>query len=88
MKLTTNEAKHLIEDLESRMEYDPLCEYELAILHKARQAYPLAVAELELATLRRQYEALGNYNRELYKALEDGVTAKEFQKARQAKAGK
>jgi hypothetical protein len=88
MKLTLNEAKHLIEDIESRMEYDALCDYELAILHKVRQAHPLAVAELEIADLRRQYESLGKYNGELYKALEDGLTIKEFQKARQARAGK
>lgn len=82
MKLTTKEAKHLIEELEDRQAYDELCEYELSILYKARKAYPLAVAELELARSERRYESLANYNGELYRALENGTTLKEFKKQR------
>ena len=85
MKLTTKEAKHLIEELEYRQADDELCDYELAILFKARKAYPLAVAELELARLERRYESLANYNGELYGALENGITLKEFLKSRGAK---
>ena len=85
MKLTTKEAKHLIEELTDRQTYDELCDYELSILYKARKAYPLAVAELEIADLNRQYQRLANYNGELYQALENGTTLKEFKKQRKEK---
>lgn len=85
MKLTTKEAKHLIDELVDRQAYDELCEFELSILYKLRKAYPLAVAELEIADLNRQYQRLANYKSELYEALEKGITLKEFKKGRQEK---
>ena len=85
MKLTIQEAKHLIQDIEGRQEWDTLCEMEIAILHKLRTANPLAAAEIELERQRHQYEHLAKYNGELVKALQDGITWKDFQKARGAK---
>lgn len=82
MKLTTEEAKHLIEDLQGRQEYETLCDYETAILYKVRQAYPLAVAELEIAEMRSRHHSLANYNGELVEALEKGTTWAEFRKAK------
>lgn len=82
MKLTTEEAKHLIEDLQGRQEYDALCDYETAILYKVRQAYPLAAAELEIQHQRHMYEQLGKYNGELVEALKEGTSWEEFRKGK------
>lgn len=85
MKLTNDEAKFLISELENRQEWDVLCEMELAILFKVREAHPLVVAELELEKQRQMYEQLGKYNGELVNALQNKITWEDFQKARQAK---
>ena len=78
MKLTTDEAKHIIRELEDRQSEGELCDTETGILFKARKAYPLAVAELELEIAYNHQRTMGKYNRELVQALEDGKTWEEF----------
>lgn len=85
MKLTNKQAKHLITELNYRRDEDELCDTDLSILFRLKKAYPLAVAEIELETLRHSYERLATYNGELYRALDKGMSMDEFQETRSAK---
>ncbi len=82
MKLTTEEAKHLLEELNYKREYDEICDTDLAILAKAKAAYPLAVAQIELEENERNYLQLMNYHREVLDAFRAGKTWEQFLESR------
>lgn len=87
MELTTEQAKHLIELIQTGYEFDSLTmahEYDrhnVAILTELTRAYPAAVFELEREHHKNHVENVSEYAGRLYDVIKDNDLTEEIKKA-------